>query len=142
MPAKSKKRFVSQKAVTKLSEHDTTTATVHILGTNNDIIITATDASGAETIASYSGGMCVKACRDEATPYAAQMAMMKTCHRLKELGIKDINVQLRSKGGYYQSGLKQCTTAALKVLAKEMVLQKLHFIDVTPVAHGYGCRIS
>ena len=45
-------------------------AIVNIFSSYNDTILTATDLSGAETIARVSGGMVVKSDRDEAKPYA------------------------------------------------------------------------
>lgn len=47
----------------------------HIYASFNNTIITITDLTGAETIAKVSGGMVVKAARDESSPYTAmQMA--------------------------------------------------------------------
>jgi small subunit ribosomal protein S11 len=44
---------------------------VHIFSSYNNTIVTATDLSGAETFAKCTGGMVVKADRDESSPYAA-----------------------------------------------------------------------
>ena len=44
---------------------------VQIFSSYNNTIVTATDLSGAETFAKCTGGMVVKADRDESNPYAA-----------------------------------------------------------------------
>ena len=46
-------------------------AIAHIFASHNNIIITVTDSTGAETIAKCSGGMVVRAQREESRPHAA-----------------------------------------------------------------------
>jgi hypothetical protein len=46
----------------------------HIYASFNDTFVHITDVSGRETIARVTGGMKVKADRDEASPYAAMLA--------------------------------------------------------------------
>ena len=46
----------------------------HIYSSYNNTIVHITDLSGAETFARYSGGMIVRADRDESSPYAAMQA--------------------------------------------------------------------
>ena len=46
----------------------------HICATFNDTFIHVTDLSGRETYARVTGGMKVKADREESSPYAAMMA--------------------------------------------------------------------
>ena len=54
----------------------------HIYASFNNIIITVTDLTGAETITKCSGGMVVKAAKDESSPYAAMIAYGVTiCER-------------------------------------------------------------
>ena len=43
----------------------------HIFASYNNIHITVTDITGAETLTKATGGMVVKAARDESSPYAA-----------------------------------------------------------------------
>jgi len=47
---------------------------VHIFASNNDTFIHVTDLSGRETLVRVTGGMKVKADRDESSPYAAMQA--------------------------------------------------------------------
>jgi len=74
-------------------------AVVHVYSSKNDTIITATDMSGAETLAWASGGMMVKSHREEGRPYAAMQATSKVVHTLKEKGITLVHVRIRAPGG-------------------------------------------
>jgi len=51
----------------------------HIYASFNDTFVHVTDLSGRETIARVTGGMKVKADRDEASPYAAMLAAQVSC---------------------------------------------------------------
>jgi ribosomal protein S11 len=74
-------------------------AVVHVYSSKNDTIITATDMSGAETLAWASGGMMVKAHREEGRPYAAMQAATKVVHTLRDKGITLVHVRIRAPGG-------------------------------------------
>jgi len=74
-------------------------AVVHVYSSKNDTIITATDMSGAETLAWASGGMMVKSHREEGRPYAAMQAAIKVMGNLKEKGITHVHVRIRAPGG-------------------------------------------
>lgn len=50
----------------------------HIFASFNDTFVHVTDLSGRETISRVTGGMKVKADRDEASPYAAMLAAQVT----------------------------------------------------------------
>ena len=52
-----------------------------------------------ETIARVTGGMKVKADRDEASPYAAMLAAQDVAARCKELGINALHIKIRATGG-------------------------------------------
>ena len=52
-----------------------------------------------ETIARVTGGMKVKADRDEASPYAAMLAAQDVAALCKERGITALHVKLRATGG-------------------------------------------
>ena len=57
------------------------------------------DSSGRETISRVTGGMKVKADRDESSPYAAMLAAQDVAARCKELGITALHVKIRATGG-------------------------------------------
>ena len=46
-----------------------------------------------------SGGMKVKADRDESSPYAAMLAAQDVATRCKELGITALHIKIRATGG-------------------------------------------
>ena len=60
----------------------------HICATFNDTFIHVTDLSGRETYARVTGGMKVKADREESSPYAAMMVLMLfTLSFVEEVGL-------------------------------------------------------
>src|SRR5438128_579673 len=71
----------------------------HIYASYNNIIITLTDVTGSETITKATGGMVVKAAKDEASPYAAMKAAERVADAAKEKGIDSIHVRGRDPGG-------------------------------------------
>lgn len=71
----------------------------HIYASFNDTFIHVTDLSGKETIVRVTGGMKVKADRDESSPYAAMLASQDVAVRAKELGITALHIKLRAMGG-------------------------------------------
>ena len=60
------------------------------------------DSSGRETICRVTGGMKVKADRDESSPYAAMLAAQDVAARCKELGITALHIKIRATGGMYK----------------------------------------
>src|SRR3989454_949643 len=71
----------------------------HIYASYNNIIITLTDITGSETITKATGGMVVKAAKDEASPYAAMKAAERVADAAKEKGIDSIHVRVRAPAG-------------------------------------------
>jgi ribosomal protein S11 len=63
------------------------------------------DSSGRETICRVTGGMKVKADRDESSPYAAMLAAQDVAVRCKELGINALHIKIRATGGMLQASL-------------------------------------
>ena len=53
----------------------------HIYASYNNIIITLTDVTGAETITKATGEMVVKAAKDESSPYAAMRGLRRRSRR-------------------------------------------------------------
>jgi small subunit ribosomal protein S14e len=104
----------------------------HICATFNDTFIHVTDLSGRETYARVSGGMKVKADRDEPTPYAAMMAAADVYARLKLIGINAIHVRIRGAGGIGTRTPGPGAQAALRSLAR-LGLKIGRIEDVTPI---------
>ena len=100
----------------------------------NNIIITVTDLTGSETIAKASGGMVVKAARDEASPYAAMKAAERVADLAKEKGVDSIHVRVRAPGGNRSQSPGPGAQAAIRALARAG-LKIGRIEDVTPVPH-------
>merc|ERR1712083_505145 len=67
----------------------------HIYASFNDTFVHVTDLSGRETLCRVTGGMKVKADRDEASPYAAMLAAQDVAEKIKTLGITALHIKLR-----------------------------------------------
>merc|ERR1712065_84786 len=74
-------------------------AVAHIFASFNDTFVHITDMSGRETYVRVTGGMKVKADRDESSPYAAMLAAQDVAVRCKELGITALHIKIRATGG-------------------------------------------
>lgn len=114
------------------------TAIAHIYASYNNIIITLTDITGAETIARCSGGMVVKAAKDEASPYAAMRVAEKIADVAKEKGYGKVNVYVRAPGGNRSHSPGPGAQSAIRGLARAG-LKIMRIEDVTPIPHD-GCK--
>lgn len=128
----------------------------HIFASFNDTFVHVTDLSGKETIARVtgklllplrilagnilnysarfvpSGGMKVKADRDESSPYAAMLAAQDVAVRCKEIGITALHIKIRATGGVGTKTPGPGAQAALRALARAgMRIGRIE--DVTPV---------
>ena len=67
----------------KVKEGENVFGVAHIFASFNDTFIHVTDLSGRETLSRVTGGMKVKADRDEASPYAAHLAAQDVAVKCK-----------------------------------------------------------
>lgn len=104
----------------------------HVFSSKNDTIITVTDMSGAETIAKASGGMIVKADREEGRPYAAMQAAAKVANEVKNRGITGLHIRIRAPGGNGAKTPGAGAQAVVRALAR-MGLRIGKIEDVTPI---------
>ena len=93
----------------------------HIFASFNDTFIHVTDLSGRETLVRRTGGMEVKADRDESSPYAAMTAAQKVSERLKELGVTAVHIKLRATGGSRTKTPGPGAQSAMRALARSFV---------------------
>jgi len=107
-------------------------AVAHVYSSKNDTLITITDVSGAETLAKASGGMIVKADREEGGPYAAMQAAFKAAGRAKEIGITAIHIRIRAPGGHGTKTPGPGAQAVVRALARSG-LRIGRIEDVTPI---------
>ncbi|XP_076463900.1 small ribosomal subunit protein uS11-like [Babylonia areolata] len=87
-----------------------------------------TDLSGKETIVRVTGGMKVKADRDEASPYAVMLA----AQAVAQLGVTALHMKLRAEGGNGTKTPGPGAQSALRALARSG-MKTGHIEDVTPV---------
>jgi small subunit ribosomal protein S14e len=106
----------------------------HVFASFNDTFIHVTDISGRETLVRVTGGMKVKADRDESSPYAAMLAAQDVVNRLKEIGITAVHVKLRATGGVKSRSPGPGAQSALRALARNG-LKIGRIEDVTPIPH-------
>jgi small subunit ribosomal protein S14e len=104
----------------------------HIFASFNDTFVHVTDLSGRETLVRVTGGMKVKADRDEASPYAAMLAAQDVAARCKELNINALHIKLRATGGNKTKTPGPGAQSALRALARAgMKIGRIE--DVTPI---------
>uniref|UniRef100_A0A6G3MHL3 40S ribosomal protein S14 (Trinotate prediction) n=1 Tax=Henneguya salminicola TaxID=69463 RepID=A0A6G3MHL3_HENSL len=107
-------------------------AVAHIYASFNDTFIHVTDLTGRETISKVTGGMKVKADRDESSPYAAMLAAQDVAARCKDVGITAIHIRIRGTGGTRTKAPGPGAQSALRALARSG-LKIGRIEDVTPI---------
>ncbi|MEM2108971.1 MAG: 30S ribosomal protein S11 [Candidatus Odinarchaeota archaeon] len=112
----------------------------HIYSSFNDTIVHITDLSGAETIARYSGGMIVKADREESSPYAAMQAAFKAAQAAKDKGVIGIHIKVRAPGGRSAVTPGPGAQSAIRALARAG-LRIGRIEEDTPIPHD-GTRVK
>merc|ERR1712166_229476 len=105
---------------------------VHLLATFNNTFIHVTDLSGRETYCRITGGMKVKADREESSPYAAMLASVDVCKVLQDVGINAIHIKLRGRGGVESKTPGPGAQSAIRALARNG-LRIGRIEDVTPI---------
>jgi len=106
----------------------------HIYASYNDTIVHITDITGAETIARYSGGMMVKADRNESSPHAAMQAAFQAAREAKDKGIYGIHIRVRAPGGHGPKTPGPGAQAAIRALSRSGLVPGM-IEDVTPIPH-------
>ncbi|ASI98192.1 30S ribosomal protein S11 [Thermococcus celer] len=106
----------------------------HIYSSYNNTIIHITDLTGAETVSRWSGGMVVKADRDEPSPYAAMIAARRAAEEAMEKGFTGVHIKVRAPGGSKSKSPGPGAQAAIRALARAG-LRIGRVEDVTPIPH-------
>ena len=113
-----KKEVEAPKLGPTVKEGELVFAVAHIYASFNDTFLHVTDIGGRETIIRVTGGMKVKADRDESSPYAAMLAAQDVAERLKEIGITALHIKLRATGGVGTKTPGPGAQSALRALAR------------------------
>jgi len=106
----------------------------HIYASFNNIIITITDATGAETITRCSGGMVTKSAKDEGSPYAAMKVAATAAEAAMDKGVDSVNVRIRGRGGKKGGSPGRGAQTAIRSLVRAG-LKIGNIEDVTPHPH-------
>eukprot|EP00906_Rhabdomonas_costata_P023308 RCo033559 len=133
MPAKKKERKEQevQRFGPNVGPNELVFGVARIFASFNDTFVHVTDISGRETIIKITGGMKVKADRDESSPYAAMLAAQDVAARCKECGITALHIRMRATGGVYTKTPGPGAQSALRALARSgMKIGRIE--DVTP----------
>ena len=106
-------------------------AILQIFSTFNNVLITATDLTGAETICKVSGGMVTKGGSDSGGQFAATRAAERVAEMLSEKDFDQVIVKYRGAGGN-RSYSAPGATAAIRALTRAgMKITRIE--DVTPM---------
>jgi small subunit ribosomal protein S11 len=101
----------------------------HILATYNNTIVTLSDPAG-NVLGWASSGMVGFKGPKKATPYAAGMVVRTVVEKVKDVGLKSVDVFLRGIGSGREAAVRALNANGIAV---QMIK------DITPTAHN-GCR--
>ena len=109
-------------------------AIVNIFSSYNNILMTATDMTGAETIGTCSGGQVVKSSKDSGGQFAATRAAERLADMLKDKEFTQLTIKYRAPGGNKSNNTGPGAQAAIRALARGgFRIGKID--DVTPIPH-------
>lgn len=100
-----------------------------IQATYNNTIVTITDLNG-NTLAWSSAGNCGFKGPKKATPYAASMIVKTVADRVKDYGVKELNVFVKGVGAGRDSAVRALNANGFQIAALK---------ETTPLPHN-GCR--
>ena len=101
----------------------------HIQATFNNTIVSISDLSGNVLSWSSAGAQGFKGSR-KSTPFAAQVAAEKAVIKVKDMGMKKLEVHIKGPGPGRESAIR-----SLQAVGMEIVVIR----DKTPTPHN-GCR--
>ncbi|MFA4818842.1 MAG: 30S ribosomal protein S11 [Patescibacteria group bacterium] len=102
---------------------------VHILATYNNTVITFADQTGGVLVNCSAGQVGFKGPK-KSTPYAAGVIVKTAVERVRDYGLKDVDVFVKGVGVGREAAIRALYANGLNVLSIK---------DVTPVPHN-GCR--
>jgi small subunit ribosomal protein S11 len=120
-----KKKVVKRKKTKKSVTH----AIAHVKSTFNNTIISITDDKGEVLGWSSSGASGFKGSK-KGTPFAAQIAAENVANKVKEYGVKSVDVLVSGPGLGRETAIRALQANDLDIITIK---------DVTPIPHN-GCR--
>jgi small subunit ribosomal protein S11 len=127
--AKAPAKGTKKKTFKKREKRVVSTGVCHVQATFNNTIITFTDPLGNVLAWSSSGSLGFRGSR-KGTPFAAQQASLTAANKVKEYGLRTVEVRVSGPGAGRESAIRALGTAGIEVRAIK---------DRTPVPHN-GCR--
>lgn len=101
----------------------------YIKATYNNTIVTFTDAHG-NTLSQSSAGRCGFKGPKKSTPYAAGVIVKDASEKVKEMGLKDVDVYVTGIGSGRDGAVRALNANGFNLLSIR---------DITPMPHN-GCR--
>jgi small subunit ribosomal protein S11 len=124
-PAKATKKKVCKKKEKKVIP----AGVVHIQATFNNTIVSIADPTGNVVAWSSAGSLGFRGSR-KGTPFAAQQASLTAANKVRDFGMRSVEVRISGPGAGRESAIRALATAGLEVR---------NIRDVTPTPHN-GCR--
>ena len=113
----------------KKVKKDVSDGIAHIHASFNNTIIMITDRQGNALAWATAGGSGFRGSR-KSTPFAAQVAAEKAGEKVKEYGMKNLEVEVKGPGPGRESAVRALNNAGFQIT---------NITDVTPIPHN-GCR--
>ncbi len=117
------------RTVKKKKERVDAHGVAHIKSTFNNTIVTITDLHG-NVISWASGGTIGFKGSRKNTPFAAQLAAETAAKEAMDLGLRQVDVEVKGPGAGREAAIRSLQAAGLEILSIK---------DVTPIPHN-GCR--
>lgn len=105
------------------------TGRAYIQATFNNTIVTISDTEGNVVCWSSAGSLGFRGSR-KGTPFAAQQASVTAANKVRDMGMRTIEVSVKGPGSGRDSAIRGLQNAGLEIRAIR---------DVTPIPHN-GCR--
>ena len=106
-----------------------TDGVAHIHASFNNTIIAISDRQGNTLAWATAGGSGFRGSR-KSTPFAAQVAAERVGEKVREYGLKNLDVNVKGPGPGRESAVRALNTAGFRINS---------ITDVTPIPHN-GCR--
>lgn len=119
------KKAKSKKKVVKAVSH----GHAYVQATFNNTIVSVTDQNGNVLAWSSAGSVGFKGPK-KATPYAAGQVVKTVVDKLKDYGVKDVNIFVKGIGGGREGAIRAFNANNINILSIK---------DTTPIPHN-GCR--
>jgi len=113
----------------KKVKKDISDGIAHVHASFNNTIIMITDRQGNALAWATAGGSGFRGSR-KSTPFAAQVAAEKAGEKVKEYGMKNLEVEVKGPGPGRESAVRALNNAGFQIT---------NITDVTPIPHN-GCR--